>query len=185
MEFTPSTYMTDNKLSRLQKKAALDKAPHRVRGPDWTNLQGDRVALVRRIGDRVRAQGEGGEGGEGTRIGMGGAPRIVADAVDIPPTARTAEIPQDVVKRAILHEYDHDVLEALDIGWHTCPPQGQGYDTHQRLQGHVDEASQDRCRPRASQTTREAACATFLDPRAHLNRKVRFWASFIAQITVC
>jgi len=43
---------------------------------------------------------------------------------------------------------------------------GQGYDTHQRVQGRVDEAYQERWRPRASQTTRGAARATFLCWRA-------------------
>jgi hypothetical protein len=50
---------------------------------------------------------------------MRGTPCIIADAVDIGAPARTAEIPQDMVKGAILHKHDHNVFDASDVRWHT------------------------------------------------------------------
>ena len=45
--------------------------------------------------------------------------RVYEYSIDLWATARTAEIPQDMVEGTILHEYDHDVFDASDVGWHS------------------------------------------------------------------
>ena len=105
---------------------ALDKAPHRVWRAGRADLHRDRIALVRGIRDHLDVQRERRQGRASVWIGMCGTPRVIANTIDLWATARTAEIPQDMVEGTILHEHDHDVFDASDVGWHIWPPHGQG-----------------------------------------------------------